>query len=823
MFLILSIPSMFNRLTIPSCILVMLFLLRVPVAAQQNTLDKWSETRTLLQLNAAYITVSRHAVVLLDSSLILAANGRKLSRVPVITEGIDDDYCRNNCSWIDRGKADSVINRLTGKENREEARSLLLLGAYYAFQPGAADYEKAITFLQKAKAMAMHQGWYNWVSESYCLLGKASFMLVKVEEGKRWMDSAFHTADKKIRAKALNYAGTFCPFMPETHAYRIKCLQDALLLYQQTGDKGNQCNVLTNLGYMNFAAKDIALSLQATKQSLQLQRAICFPYTYYTSDLLVYLFMMKGEYPEMISQLSTTIIETEKMHDTSMLVHLYYRAGWAHVQLDQYDLAKHWIDKGLGVMGGCSNQEVYSLLELISLIGDVDLGKNSFELIQQFIRRMPPENVIEQQAVNVIYGDYYIALKDFKRAGSYFTAAERLAPAVEKIRGGMKDVHIISSLADCSYHSGNYSKSKVFFSLILSPGYIHYASEDDIRHVHYRLYQIDSFLGNASQALNHLSMAYDLREKLYNAAEMKLLAEYSTKYQALQREKDVQRLSASYQMQQQQAKAARRLYYCIVLFLAVIILLLYVRYRNNQRKNAQLRCQKDEIDRQNLALQALNNGQKELLEEKEWLVKEIHHRTKNNLHIITSLLTSQSVYLKDKVALKAMLDSKHRVQAMALIHQKLYLSENMHSIYMPEYIGELVDYLKDSFSVEGNVVFNIEVAPVRLDVSKAIPVGLILNEVITNAFKYAFPHTAEDKITVKLTEDGQLVLLSIADNGKGVPEGFDFASCRSFGMTLIRGMVEDLEGVFDIHNSNGLTIQISFTDYVIPVKKYETS
>ena len=201
--------------------------------------------------------------------------------------------------------------------------------------------------------------------------------------------------------------------------------------------------------------------------------------------------------------------------------------------------------------------------------------------------------------------------------------------------------------------------------------------------------------------------------------------------------------------------AARRLFYAGFIFLGVIILLIYLRYRNNGIKNLQLSKQKEEIDKQNVNLQKLNDTQTILLNEKEWLLKEVHHRVKNNLQIINSLLVSQAAFLKDRTALKAMKESQHRVKAMSLIHQKLYNSENHSSIYMPDYINELVEYLKESFNINQKVFFQMDIDPVWLDVTKVIPLGLILNEIITNALKYAFPHSGEDKISIQLKSEGR--------------------------------------------------------------------
>jgi two-component sensor histidine kinase len=230
-------------------------------------------------------------------------------------------------------------------------------------------------------------------------------------------------------------------------------------------------------------------------------------------------------------------------------------------------------------------------------------------------------------------------------------------------------------------------------------------------------------------------------------------------------------------------------------------------------QNEALEAQQFEIHQKNESLQGLVREKDHLLMEKEWLLKEIHHRVKNNFHIVASLLEIQSSYLKNKEALSAIKDSQHRIHSMSIIHQKLYQSETLSTIHMPEYIYELVEYLRESYSIRENIGFSLQIENIELNHASAITLGLILNEAITNAIKYAFGRTKNGKISISLSHiSNSQLLLTIADNGRGLPIDFDSKIGASMGMELLHGLSDDLGGSLSIETNEGTRIKVIF-DY----------
>jgi len=262
-------------------------------------------------------------------------------------------------------------------------------------------------------------------------------------------------------------------------------------------------------------------------------------------------------------------------------------------------------------------------------------------------------------------------------------------------------------------------------------------------------------------------------------------------------------------LQESELKKSKLLNYLSIgsLFLLLITIgLLYNRYRLKQRNNIKLEIKEKEINKANANL-------RHLLEEKEWLLKEIHHRVKNNLQTVISLLNSQSAYLDDDMAISAIKNSQHRIHSMSLIHQKLYNSENISTINMPNYIKELVEYLKDSFTLGQRIRFELKIDSLELDVAHAVPLGLILNEAITNSIKYAFPENRTGMIYVTLEGTSEnKYLLTISDNGIGFDADISAKKINSFGMSLIKGLSDDLDAKFSLENNNGTILKIEFAE-----------
>jgi PAS domain S-box-containing protein len=212
---------------------------------------------------------------------------------------------------------------------------------------------------------------------------------------------------------------------------------------------------------------------------------------------------------------------------------------------------------------------------------------------------------------------------------------------------------------------------------------------------------------------------------------------------------------------------------------------------------------------------------KSSLREKDVLLREIHHRVKNNLQIISSLLNLQKSDTRNTDTKEVLTECQNRVRSMALIHEKLYETNDLARIDFSTYIQDLTSYLFRSYGTPATIQRRIDSEKVQLNIDTAIPCGLIVHELVSNALKYAFPNGGPGEIQIRLGGENGKYLLTVSDNGVGLPKGLDFRSVESLGMRLVNTLTNQLDGKVEMENQNGTTFRIWFsqirTESPVPV------
>jgi two-component sensor histidine kinase/ligand-binding sensor domain-containing protein len=251
----------------------------------------------------------------------------------------------------------------------------------------------------------------------------------------------------------------------------------------------------------------------------------------------------------------------------------------------------------------------------------------------------------------------------------------------------------------------------------------------------------------------------------------------------------------------------------IVLVIVGVVAAVYrfILFRTKQLAAEKNRLEKT-VNERTAQLRLSLSEQAELLEEKDILVKEIHHRVKNNLQVISGLLELQSKSLADDIAKDALMEGRNRVRSIALIHQNLYQYE-LSNVELCRFTKELCGQVESVFNNRKKVTMNIDVPDLHLDIDSAVPLGLIMNELLSNSFKYAFNEESAGNIylSIHTIAEGKYQLV-YGDNGPGLPEGFDFTKATTLGIQLINDLSRQIGGHVHYENKNGAAYTILFTN-----------
>lgn len=597
---------------------------------------------------------------------------------------------------------------------------------------------------------------------------------------------------------------------------RIFYYEQALPLFLKAGAKNRAAATLKILGDFYQVQTNYAKSLSTLKQSLMLYQATGEKDLRGVYDLLGTVNAQMGNYDEAIKNGLLAVRAAETIGDTTlMLCTIYNRIGVTYFNLKRYNQALIYFKNSLRV--ATNNHDINSIVLLSYNIANamkfLNRAAESYKLMRETEKTYHPADLDNRILINV---SCLNILANLKRYGEAKKHCDTLLKLVSKINAGSENKPLIEqtvALYFLNIKDFNQARIHALKFEQLGSGTGNY----DVLVNAYKLqYKIDSAKADYPNEIRSYRRYIKLKDQLFNEKNSGRVAQLEIQYETEKKNQELKAKESNIAILKKQTQlqaTAQKLYIAGTILLALLLGLSYNRYLLKQKVNRQLQVQQTEINLQNRSLTNLIAEKDNLLEEKEWLMKEIHHRVKNNLQIVISLLNTQSSYLNDDVAYKAIRESQHRMQSISLIHQKLYQSENLALVNMPAYIGDLVQYLTDSFDTASKIKFDIDIAPIELDVTKSVPLGLILNEAITNSIKYAFPQESNGKIKILLSDLGEgSYELQISDNGIGNTAAANLSKSKTLGMSLMRGLSKQLSGTFAVENRDGLTIIIKFVD-----------
>ncbi|MBF9221292.1 sensor histidine kinase [Hymenobacter ruricola] len=600
---------------------------------------------------------------------------------------------------------------------------------------------------------------------------------------------------------------------------RIGGLQRAMGLYEAVHDGARAAYALKTIADLHMQQGQEGLARAELLQVLARYRAVGYRRLHYTHDLLGVANARLGDYNEALRYGLASIESARATADTANLNLFYYRVGNTYFILHQFDDALTYYNSARRRAERA--RDAGEVINAITLITEVLIAQHrtqdALNLAREALRQYPLHDRPALDSLNLL-SICYLANKQFGPAEKH---ALQLISVLEA-NTTLADRRVL--LLTAYLRAGQlylavrrYDRARRYATKAWAMrAEVSLKKKADMRLL---LFKVDSAQGNFLAAIAQQQHYQLLRDSIFNERKSRQIASLQIQYDTQKKEQDMALLTKQNLVQRanlRQRETQRNASLVGAVLLALVLGLGYNRYRLRQHSNRLLESQRQEIFVQNQALEKVLTEKSGLLEEKEWMLKEIHHRVKNNLQIIGSLLRSQAVYLKDGPALAAVREGRNRVHSMALIHQKLYQSNQLTGVPMHAYVQEIVEHLLASFDCEGRVQTALAVAAVELDVALAVPLGLILNEAITNTLKYAFPAGRSGRLSIGLEAPAPgHYRLSIGDDGVGLPADFEPQQSRTLGLELIRGLSKQIGARLEVTSAHGVQIRLEFDQLVL--------
>lgn len=732
-----------------------------------------------------------------------------------------------------------MVNQLLVKLQESEpdtARlsTLIELGKFHVYKAGEAkvDLDSALFYLHQAVALSNRLPVSKAKRQAESILVVAYMERGDVRLGEsvfsKLITDCHRTGDKETEADALYRFATAHRYITRNYPKAFSGYRQAASLHKELGNPIKEIQMYeqiaglhADLGELDLAEKDFLAVLKRYK-------AIKYTKLHYTYSWLAGVNRLKGNFEKGLFYALQCLESMNKTQDTLSAASFYGTIAEVYMELGKRDQSLYWFKKTLQQW----RQEKlpnYSLYYAASFVVQDLIGhhktQEALRLIKNLVKEIPPVTNIQKGCIAQLFAYCYNDLSTYSQAEKYYLEAiawyGRSGNDFEMAQKAPKEVGEFYLKRNDIKKAGLYLRKALAFSPQKN-------ALSTVKDIHFMLFKVDSTEGNYLSAISHFRQHKALNDSIFSEVKSRQFAELEVKYATAKKVQQIQRQ----QNELEKEKTTRKGILAGTILLLGLLGVSFNQYRLKQRSNQLLEAKQLEINQKNASLQHildekeiliydkdnLLDEKEALLEEKEWMLKEIHHRVKNNLQIISSLLHSQGVYLKDKAALAAIRESQSRVHVMALIHQKLYQSDRLSTIPMAGYIDEIVDYLLVMFARQDSVTKRMVLAPINLDVILAVPLGLILNEVVTNSLKYAFPGNQTGSICIELIKmDTQTYRLTMGDDGIGLPPDLNPNRSRTLGMSLIRGLSKQLGGKLQINQLNGVQISLTFSEEKVSV------
>lgn len=515
----------------------------------------------------------------------------------------------------------------------------------------------------------------------------------------------------------------------------------------------------------------------------------------YAIHSLSKIYREKGDLNKAIEYALEGLHLSEENEDIMDLGYYATELGNLYSYLLQYDIARAYFEKAYKY----AQQIEYPAAEAVSLR---NLAENAIEFENTdrakdyLFKSLSIDSLIDRK-IGLARGNRNLGLVHYmegnlKTSLSYYNKAEKILGNMESTSD---EIHVHLGIANTYLELGDTKNCFHHINQLKEYDNLSLEQEKTFLELESKYHEL---VGNVSIALAKARAFYELDQKWLDDQTSKQIVGSNVKFETDKKEKEIALLNAKNENTALRLSSSKKLSYTLGITSMLLLGFLYSLYRLNKK----IQSQKDQLGK--------------ALSEKEILLREIHHRVKNNLQVVSSLLYLQGRSLEDKAASEALQEGQNRVKSMSLIHQKLYQEDNLTGVAVKDYFEKLVRGLFDTYNISNErVSLDLDISDVMMDVDTLIPLGLIVNELITNALKHGFKPEDSGTISVTLKEENQELFLKVVDDGIGVSEDNIGKLKESFGYELIQSFSDQLDADIAITNNEGTAVEINIRDYKI--------
>lgn len=685
---------------------------------------------------------------------------------------------------------------------------------------GAYDIDSAKRFSAQASALSHDLDFQFGIINAMLLNTEIAYFQGDMDKGlttaQNALDFSIKNRNSDGEARSYYLVARYYPASSGSLEKKLHYINKATVIFRKNSNILWQSFMLTNSADLLFQAGRNSEGLKLLFEALNLGKAVSRRTVEGIYWNIGRVSMRIGDYTNALKYNLLAIKTAKEVNDTTMqLGWIKHLVASTYIRLGDYKRAIPYSMEVLRLAKRFNNP-FFNRLESPSLAFEyahLNRIPEALAILNELNSRASTAQDRLSANVNLLYSLVYS--KKLSEAGRYVQEIKGLLPKVPQDEVAVI-LNAYNSLAYYYVETSNlkqvYHYSDLYAALAHKLSYI-----DDIDMAEDRYYKLAVVNRDPNSVIGHFLKGQQFRDSVYNKVKAYQMFLLEMENETLAKNRHIDSLTLDAQIKEAKLKR-NQLIQKVALFGSVMLLiitgLIYSRYRLKKRSNALLTRQKEEIDHKNNALEKLIIDKTELLKdkdqllsEKELLFKEVNHRVKNNLQSVMLLLENQAATL-DGEAYDAVNISRHRIYAMSLVHEKLIESSKLKSVNMGVYLPQLVEHIRDSFQSAAHINFRISVEELIIDVSLALPLALIVNEAVTNAFKYAFPNKKNGEIYIAFGKIKEQIVLEIADDGIGIDNLAKTRKSGGTGLKLIRGLCEDIDAKITFKNAAGTRIVI---------------